>query len=235
MLSAFSTRVALAMFSLLSGVSCLSFAGTITLQASANNSIQIQALKGTGGKTLWEVQFGGGSDQPPHNTVITGKASTEIGGKTCSGYYRLSTAPHGQLRMLSKSKGTKPGAEDAYTFLAGHHVLEFKFAATLTFNDPWLVAEITNASATQQVPSQGNGDQHPPILLIGSMSAPTAGSLAGSFGRGDSKLMLNIGGNQRLLDLKPTNSHSGMSLKSGTLVIPDVSERTKKEKSQREP
>lgn len=233
MLSAHSTKVALAILSLILGMNSLGFAGTITLQASASNTVQIKAFKGKEGTTGWEIQLGGGSDQPPRNTLITGKASMVIGGKTYSGYYRLSTATDAQLRLNSKTKATKSGTEDGYTFLAGHNVLEFKFAATLTFNDPWLVAEITNASATQQVPSQGNGDQHPPILLVGSITAPTAGSLAGSFGRGDNKLTLSMGGNQRLLDLKPTNSYSGMSLKSGSLTMQDVPERTTKDKSQR--
>jgi hypothetical protein len=222
--SSFFTRVMLATLLLIVGMTSISLAGTITLQAAASNSTQIKAIAGPQGKLVWEIQLGGGADQPPHDTMITGKATAVIGGKAYSGYYRLSTASDAQLRMINKTKGAKPGMEDVYTFLDRHNVLEFKFAAALSFNDPWLTARISNAYATQQVPSQENGDQHPPIVLFGSMTAP-AGSLAGSFSSCDSKLVLNVGGNQRLLDLKPTNSYSGMNLKTGAMTVPDKSKR----------
>lgn len=248
---------------LLFAMSSISFAETITLKASASSSVQIRAFS-SGGKTRYEIQLGGGNDQPPHDTVLTGKASILIGEKTYSGYYSISTAPAAQLRMIKTTAGTKPGTYDVYSFLGRYDVLAFKFAPTDSFRDPWLTGAITMVSATQQVPSQNGGGQngngqngdgqngqtgngqnkgnYPPVLLAGSMTAPTGGSLAGSFGRGEIQLMLNVGGNQRLLDLTPQNTHSGMSLESGTLTVryePKRTsadpERTTKETSQSEP
>lgn len=267
MTSSFSLRVAQVVLLLL-GMSSISSAETITLKATATNTVQIKAFN-SGGKTTYEIQLGGGNDQPPHDTVLTGKASVVIGAKTYSGYYSLSTAPAAQLRMISTAAGTPAGKHDVYSFVAGHAVLAFKFAPTDSLRDPWLIAEVTSVSATQQVPSQNNGNdkngnggagkgqngngqngdgdngngqggnEHPPIAITGSMTAAMGGSLAASFAKADIQLTLKVGGNQRLLDLTPQNTHSGMSLQSGTLTgrydpkqTPAVPERTTKEPSQ---
>jgi hypothetical protein len=241
-----TTRVAQALLLLLSGMSSMSFAETITLKATAVNSVQIQAFK-SGEKTVHEIQLGGGSDQPPHDTMLTGKASVVIGEKTYVGDYRLSTAPAAQLRMINATAGTRPGTSDRYRFVAGHAVLAFQFAATDSFRDPWLTGTITIVSATQQVPGPNakrqdrdgqkngdgqngngqagdgqngdNGNEHPPILLAGSITGPLGGSLGAShYASSDIQLMLRVGGNQRLLDLTARNTHSGMSLGSGMLT-----------------
>lgn len=189
---------------------------SIILGASANNSVQIKALN-QAKITVWEIQLGGGSNQPPSHTHITGQASTEVGGTTYAGYYRLSTEPTAQLQMKRKAAGTKPGVDkDEYSFLTGHDLLTFEFAPTSTFANPWLTGPITIVSATQQVPSEDNGDEHPPISLSGKISAPTGGSLAQSFGSGDSQLSLNVGGNQRLAELQLGNTLSGMHLDKGS-------------------
>jgi hypothetical protein len=236
--SAFPARVGQALLLLFAASS--SFAETIALTASASNSVQIKALN-SGGKTVYEIQLGGGNDQPPHDTVLTGKASVVIGDRTYSGYYSLATAPTAQLRMMNTA-GAQPGKGDVYSFVSGYDVLAFKFAATDSFRNPWLTATISNLSATQQLPGQkgkGNGqaakgqtgdgnngdgqngqagDNHPPIVLAGALTAPM-GPLAGSFTKGEVQLTLRVGGNQRLLELTPKNTHSGMSLESGTLTV----------------
>lgn len=225
---------------LLFPVSNISFAETIQLQTSARNGVQIKAFS-SGGKTVYEIQIGGGNDQPPHDTVLTGKASLVIGEKTYSGYYSLATAPATQLRMVKTTAATKSEPSDVYNFVAGHAVLAFKFAPTDSFKDLWLTGAITTVSATQQVPSQKGGSQngngqngdgqngqtgdgknggnYPPVVLTGSMTAPTGGLLASSIGGGEIQLSLNVGGNQRLYDLTPQNTHSGMTLESGTLTV----------------
>jgi hypothetical protein len=241
-----TTRVAQSLLLLLSGMSSMSFAETISLKATAINSVQTQAFK-SGGKTVYEIQLGGGSDQPPHDTMLSGKASVVIGEKTYSGYYRLSTVPAAQLRMINTTAGTRPGTSDRYRFVAGHAVLALQFAATESFRDPWLTGTIAIVSATQQVPDPrakreggdgqngngqngngqagdgqngGKGNEYPPILLAGWMTGPLGGSLGASdLAGGDIQLTLKVGGNQRLIDLAPKNTHSGMSLGSGTLTL----------------
>lgn len=192
----------------------------ILLEATPTNSIQIKAVKQTQ-TTVFEIQLGGGSNQPPSDTQVTGKAATTVGGIKYSGYYRLSTEPKAQLRMKVKAAGKKPGVDkDEYIFLPGHDVLKFEFAPTSTFANAWLTGQITNVSATQQVPSQDNGNEHPPILLSGKSSAPTGGSLAKDFGSGNSLLTLNVGGNQRLADLQSGDTLSGMKVQKGSSYSP---------------
>ena len=220
------------------------FAEPIMLGSSAGNSVQIKALKRRG-KTVFEIQLGGGSNQPPANTRITGKASAVFGRKKYSGYYRLSTGPARQLQMKLK---TADNGNDMYSFITGYDVLSFEFAPTSSFTNSWLTGQITNVSATQRAASNGNqnngnqnngnqnngnknngnknngnknnGNQHPPISLIGKISAPRGGSLARLFGSGRIRLVLNIGGNQRLSVVTPGNSLSGMKLEHGSYYSP---------------
>ncbi len=187
----------------------------ILLEETPTNSIQIKALK-QGQATVFEIQLGGGSNQPPSNTQVTGKATATVGEKKYAGYFRLATEAKMQLRMKLVAAGKKPGVDkDQYSFLFGYDVLKFEFASTSTFANPWLTGQITNVTATQQVPNQDNGNEHPPVLLSGKISAPTGGSLAKEFGSGDTLLTLNVGGNQRLADLELGNTLSGMKLQQG--------------------
>jgi len=195
-------------------VSNLASAATITLGQSPASSVQIQALN-ISGQTVYEIQLGGGSNQPPSNTFVTGAASTTIGSTTYNGFYRLSTTPSLQLRMVNTVVGVANGADDEYDFLTGRDTLKLEFAQTTTFASPWLVADIINVYATQDVPP--NGNQHPPIYLFGNMGAPSGGSLASSFAGGGSQIRINIGGNQRLLDLTPPNSYSGLRIEDGII------------------
>jgi hypothetical protein len=202
---------------------------SIILAASPVNSVQIKAIP-QGRATVLEIQLGGGSNQPPSNTHITGQASTVVGEITYSGYYRLSTEPAAQLHMKIKASGKKPRVDrDEYSFLTGHDVLKFEFAPTTTFVNPWLTGQITLASATQQLPGEDNGDEHPPILLTGTVSTPTGGSLASDFGSGDSLLTLNVGGNQRLAPLELGNTLSGMNLDKGSRYSPSPTKGLRKE------
>jgi len=195
----------------------------IILKASARNSVQIKALDKQG-TTVWELQLGGGSNQPPSETSLTGQASTVIDGKEYSGYFRLSTDSKHQLQMKLRTAGK---AHDEYSFLAGFDLLSFEFAPTSSFTNPWLAGQLTVSTATQQMPSQNNrnqqgssednGSNHPPILLAGKASAPTGGSLAKLFEGGESRLTLHVGGNQRLSALTKGNTLSGMNLESGSL------------------
>jgi hypothetical protein len=198
---------------------------TILLDASAEDSIQIKAFKKEGA-VVWEIQLGEGSNEPPANTKITGKASTVIDGAMHTGYYRLSTEPTAQLRMRLKSAGKAPSVgKDEYVFVSGHDALKFEFAPTSSFATPWLTGSITNVAATQQVPSEDNGNQHPPIVLTGTIGAPTGGSLAATIGGGSSQLALNVGGNQGLSKLEAGNTHSGMRLEKGSKYSVELKRR----------
>jgi len=195
----------------------------IKLEASPSNSVQIKALNQQGA-TVWEIQLGGGSNQPPSDTWLTGQASTAIDGKKYSGYFRLSTDPKRQLQMKIKTAGKE---RDEWSFLPGYDVLNFEFAPTSSFTNPWLAGQLTVVTATQQVPGQNSNNQqgstqnndktHPPILLSGKTSTPTGGSLAKLFEDGESRLTLHVGGNQRLSVLTKGNTLSGMNLESGSL------------------
>jgi len=194
------------------GVCSVSRASMIDLGASASQSVQILALPA---KTF-EIQLGGGNNQPPSDTFITGTAILDIGGNIFSGFYRLSTDPLHQLQMVNTVAG---GTIDQYSFLAGHNILNFVFAPTLGFNTPYLVGDFILGWATQQVPGN-SGNLHPSILLFGTMGSPTSGSLANQVPPGGlSQFVLDVGGNQRLLDLTPGNSFSGMSLQNGAIAI----------------
>jgi hypothetical protein len=193
---------------------------SIVLGKSANNSVQVKAIS-QAGKMVWEIQLGGGSNQPPSNTNITGPAFIVLGGTKYSGHYRLSTNPATQLRMKIKTIGKTPGVDnDVYNFVAGHAVLNFEFAPTSSFANPWLTGQIANVSATQLVLNEDNGNEHPPILITGKIGVPTGGSLATFFAGGSSMLVLDVGGNQMLSKLQAGNTLSGMKLKEGSKYSP---------------
>ncbi len=215
----------------------------IKLGGTEVNSVQIKAVKGPDLKTAWEIQLGGGSNQPPANTRLTGRASIIVDGKTLSGYFTLATEPAAQLRMIHMASGQK----DTYEFLPGRKTLKFFLAENSSLKDPWVTAEITCTRAYQDAikknnrkhpgadqanqnhqinhdnqDNQNNQDSHAPIVLIGSLGKQTGGSLANRFAQGVIKLTLNVGGNQRLYDADLGNTHSGMKLQEGEILPPGL-------------
>jgi hypothetical protein len=185
---------------------------SITLHASLSNTVQILALSTQG---RYEIQLGGGNDQPAHDTFISGTAALLIGASSQNVFYKLSTDPMKQLEIQNTTKG---GVKDTYGFVSGFDVLNFTFSSDAGFLNPLLIGAINHISATQNVPL--NGNDHPGIFLSGNFGAPTGGSLASKYAAGTSNLVLNVGGNQRLIDLTPGNSFSGMNLNNGSVNLP---------------
>ena len=202
-------------------------ASPITLGASLDGSVQIKALAAS----LWEIQLGGCWNQGlPASTKcqITGAANAVIGGTSYSGFYSLSTLLLNQLQMRTTALGSRPGDSDRYAFVSPNHdKLTFKFGSDLSFANPWLNATITNVSATQKVPctncAQNDPLLYPSLFILGNIGVPT-GTLASFFPGGADELTLDLGGNQRISDLKPPNSYSGMKLQGGTITpVPEPS------------
>jgi hypothetical protein len=182
--------------------------------------VQIQALAGP---SRWQIQLAPCWNQgldPSTTCEITGLADAFIRGTLYSGVYSLSTALSHQLELTNTGLGSAPGTLDTYGFLSGHDTVTFRFASDSSFAAPWLTALIVNVNASQQVPCQNCQPNdmllYPSILLFGHIGSAT-GSLAGSFIGSNSQMTLDVGGNQRLSSLTPTNSFSGMSLRNGSI------------------
>ena len=144
MLFSFLSRLSLSVLLALGFVgSC--FGETVELGATPVNTVQIKALKIRQSR-MFEIQLGGGSNQPPANTRLLGKASMVVGNDTYAGHYRISTDPTRQLRMALRSTDRE---KDEYRFMSGYDVLYFEFAPTVSFARPWLTGKITSISATQ--------------------------------------------------------------------------------------